>query len=499
MSEGKASEAQVEPVESQKPIMDTLDKDPVYSHREQRKIIHHIDARLVLMLGFLHTVSLIDRGNLGTAAVAGMEEELHLHGTQYSTIAVAFFPPYICLQIFGPILVRKIGPINYLSVVVFIWGVVMLSAGFVKNWTELVGIRVIIGALEAGFFPASVYLISTWYTRYDIQKRYAIFYLLGCVASAFTGILSYGITFMVGRVPRLEKVTLTDIYQHGLGGLTAWRWIFIIQGIITCIVATVSYFVLVDFPDRMKGSKRKFLSNNEYDFIMRRITKDRADANLEPFNLKKYLRAGLDVNIWAFGLIYFSTTTTAYAISYFLPIIYQKGMGFSTGASLCLFAPPYAAAGILMYATSWLGDRYHIRGPILVFNAILTIIGLPLMGFTKGNASRLVGAFLTTMGANSNIPAAMAYQANNLRGQWKRAISSAIFVGFGASGGMTGSLIYRSQDSPTYHPGILTCIGLSVTIIVIVTLLSSRFYVLNRKVARGEHVIDGLPGFQYTY
>lgn len=72
-----------------------------------------------------------------------------------------------------------------------------LSAGFVKKWTELVGIRVIIGALEAGFFPAAVYLISTWYTRYDIQKRYAIFYLLGCVASAFTGILSYGITFMV--------------------------------------------------------------------------------------------------------------------------------------------------------------------------------------------------------------------------------------------------------------------------------------------------------------
>lgn len=68
-----------------------------------------------------------------------------------------------------------------------------------KKWTQMVGIRIIIGALEAGFFPASVYLISTWYTRYDIQKRYAVFYLLGCVASAFTGILSYGITFMVSN------------------------------------------------------------------------------------------------------------------------------------------------------------------------------------------------------------------------------------------------------------------------------------------------------------
>lgn len=78
----------------------------------------------------------------------------------------------------------------------------------------MLGIRIVIGALEAGFFPASVYLISTWYTRYDIQKRYAIFYLLGCVASAFTGILSYGITFMV-RLP----------FQKGLSPpLTVLEW-----------------------------------------------------------------------------------------------------------------------------------------------------------------------------------------------------------------------------------------------------------------------------------
>jgi MFS family permease len=296
----------------------------------------------------------------------------------------------------------------------------------------MVGIRIIIGALEAGFFPASVYLISTWYTRYDIQKRYAVFYLLGCVASAFTGILSYGLTFMVCYEPFCSNIML-KLGQHGLGGLTAWRWIFVIQGLITCIVASISWFVLIDFPDRMKDSKRKFLSNSEYDFIMRRITKDRADVVVEPFSLNKYLAAGLDLNIWIFGLIYYAQTTTAYALSYFLPIILRQGMGFSLGASLCLFAPPYASAGIVMYATSWIGDRYHIRGPIVVFNAMLTLIGLALMvrimiivlsieftrinneqGFTANNAPRLIGCFLTTMGANSNIPAAMAYQVRQV-------------------------------------------------------------------------------------
>lgn len=78
-----ASEAQVEPFESPKSIQPSIDDDPIYPLQEQRRIIRKIDLRLILMLGFLHCVCLIDRGNLGTAAVAGMEQELRLVGTQY--------------------------------------------------------------------------------------------------------------------------------------------------------------------------------------------------------------------------------------------------------------------------------------------------------------------------------------------------------------------------------------------------------------------------------
>lgn len=59
-----------------------------FTPKQQRKIIRHIDRRLIVMLSFMHTVSLIDRGNLGTAAVAGMNKELHLDGMQY----VSLFP-----------------------------------------------------------------------------------------------------------------------------------------------------------------------------------------------------------------------------------------------------------------------------------------------------------------------------------------------------------------------------------------------------------------------
>ena len=86
----------------------------------------------------------------------------------------------------------------------------------------MAGLRVILGILEAGFYPGCVYLLSTWYPRFDLQKRNAGFYLTGSMASGFGGILAYGIMQMDGD-----------------SGKAGWRWIFIVS-----IHAVVPHFTL---------------------------------------------------------------------------------------------------------------------------------------------------------------------------------------------------------------------------------------------------------------
>ena len=112
-----------------------------------------------------------------------------------------------------------------------------------------------------------------------------------------------------------------------------------------------------------------------------------------------------------------------------------------------------------MIASAYIGDHYHIRGPILIFNSLIALVGLPIMGFVSSSGARYFGVFLVTAGTNANIPTALAYQANNVRGQWKRAFCSALFVGMGGVGGISGGPIFRSQDKPRYVPGISTAIG----------------------------------------
>lgn len=89
-------------------------------------------------------------------------------------------------------------------------------------------------------------------------------------------------------------------------------------------------------------------------------------------------------------------------------------------------------------------------------------------------------------------------QANNIRGQWKRAFSSASLVALGSIGGIAGALVFRSQDAPHYRPGIWAVIACNILIVATVVIMTIYFRICNKKVDKGTMVIEGLPGFKYT-
>lgn len=147
---------------------------------------------------------------------------------------------------------------------------------------------------------------------------------------------------------------------------------------------------------------------------------------------------------------------------------------------------------------AYLSDKFNIRGPIIILNALLEIIGVAVLGYIQAPYGRYVGAYLITAGSNSNVCASMTYQANNVVGQWRRAFTSATIVAMGGVGGVVGSLAFRSRDSPTYRPGLYTCFTAAVLTVLSVCTTSVYMFVKNRQQAQGRVVIEGVPGFRYT-
>jgi len=458
------------------------DRLTAFTPEEQKSIVRRIDKRLVITLGCLYCISLLDRTNLGAASVAGMQKELGMNAVNnaYTIVSLVFFLTYTMFQAPATIIIRKIGPRRFLSAIVLFWGAVMIAFGFVPNWQVMVGLRVILGVLEAGFYPGCVYLLSTWYPRYELQKRNAGFYLIGSMASGWGGILAYGLMQM-----------------NGISGLSGWRWIFIMEGLLTCLLGIGSYFIIVDFPE-LSPKSWHFLNEEEAAFVVARIENDRSDTFLEPFSLGKYFRCALDSKVWAFAALYMFTTTNSYSIAYFLPIILEDGMGFSVAKAQCLVAPPYVAAAIVMFIQAYYSDKWHLRGPVIAGNALMGVLGLGLLGYLKNPAARYFGVFLATISCNANCPALLTYQSNNVRGQWKRALTSATLIGGGGIGGIIGTTVFRAKDAPNYRPGILAALLANALIVLIVAALSVKFTRANRRVDAGGKSIEGLVGFKYT-
>lgn len=353
---------------------------------EQKKLLRRIDLRVTCVLGTLYLIGQVDRNNLGNANIAGMSVDLKLTGSRFSIIVLFMFITYVAFQPVAVVLIRKVGARTFFTSIAFLWGLTEIALGMVKDWYDMIPLRLILGAFEAGMFPCSAYMLSSWYTRYELQQRVALFYLIGTLASAFTGILAYGISQMAGLGsgpkwwgqhygPTAADPTAASGIEPGIAG---WRWIFIMFGIITLVVAFVCFFFIVDFPELENESKRlkfPFLSKKEADFAVYRIERDRSDTYAEDFNVRRYLATALDLKVWAHATLFLLTTTTNYAVVYFLPIIFRDGLGFSVAAAQCLTAPPYILGCIWMFTLGYLSDRVHMRSPFLVFNCSCSIVG----------------------------------------------------------------------------------------------------------------------------
>ncbi|ENH72348.1 hypothetical protein FOC1_g10000659 [Fusarium oxysporum f. sp. cubense race 1] len=403
-----------------------------------RKIRRKVDMRLCIIIAVLYTVCQIDRQNLAYAVVAGMGEDIDLGAMNYSIIVLLFFPTYTLFQPIMTVKARKIGPRWFLSGICVAW--------------------------EAGFFPSSVFLISTWYVRHEVAIRIAFFYLFGNVFGGFGGVLAYGLQQM-----------------DGLAGYEGWRWIFIMEGVVTALLGFVGHIFIVDFPENARQTKR-FLTaeEGEVDIMVSRIDADRGDAHSTEFSLRPYLENALDWKVWILAINFGLTSMVIYAVAYFLPIVLRDGLGFSVVEAQTLNAP------------------YKLRGPFIMLNSILEIIGLSLLGFHHDNVVRYIGAYFVVGGANACLPLTLAYQSNNIVGQWRRAFCSALIVGMGGIGGIIASLVFRGQDKPGYRPGLYACLTAASLTFISVGFTTVVFRRKNQLQRQGKLVIENTDGFTYT-
>ncbi|KAL4791221.1 major facilitator superfamily domain-containing protein [Aspergillus venezuelensis] len=457
--------------------------DPItFSTQEECALRRKIDLRVFPVLIVLFILNFIDRNNFANARLKGLEADLALSDVQYQTCISILLVGYIAFQIPSNMLLNTLNrPSWYLCSCAALWGAISAVTACVKNATGAILCRFFLGCAESALFPGSIYFLSRWYTRREMQLRVTLLNVGNLVAQAFGGLIAAGI---LGRM-------------EGTAGIRAWRWLFILEGVITVFCALVAVVILPDYP-----STTAWLSTREKQIAQARLDLDvggcldSRGATLGDA-LGGLREAVSDPKVWLLGLSY-HCTIMGLCFSYFFPTI-TESLGYGTTTTLLLTAPPWILSVLIALPNAWHADRTGERFFHYLCPALACIVGYIIAMTTRSTAPRYVSMFLMTIGYASGFVMLAWISSTIPRPPAKRAAAIGIVNAMGNIGSIPGSYIFPSKYGPYYVKSFgaeLAILGMGC-----VCAFTLRAYLSweNKRMEREERQEGGERGFRYLY
>ncbi|KAL9046424.1 MAG: hypothetical protein Q9214_000736 [Letrouitia sp. 1 TL-2023] len=336
------------------------DLTPEEREHLEKRLVRKIDFCLLPMLIIMYLMNYLDRNNIAAARIAGLEDDLGLTGSQYLTCLSILFVGYLLMQVPSNLFLNKIGkPALYLPTVMIVWGVISAATSEAKSFGGLVAIRFFLGFVEAAYFPGCLFFLSSWYTRKELGLRVAILYSGSLASGAFSGLITAGIT---GNL-------------DGARGIAAWRWLFIIEGVITVFIAFSAYFVLPNFP-----RTTAWLKEDERQLAIWRLDEDIGEDDWTGSQSQTFLHglklAFTDVKMYILMVLLFCFVASGTVTNLFPTIV--ETLGYGRINTLLLTVPPYVLGVITTFLNSWHADRtgeryFHVTLPLYVAVAAFII------------------------------------------------------------------------------------------------------------------------------
>ncbi|KAI0175489.1 MFS general substrate transporter [Hypoxylon sp. FL1284] len=419
-------------------LKDNVTATVLVSSAPERKLVWKQDKRIVPLAAGIYFLCYLDRSNIGNAKVLNsstgndMQTETGTTNDQFNICLMVFLIGYFLFEVPSNILLKKLRPSRWLAFLMLSWGAVTIGLGGVHNFAQMTGVRFLLGVVEAGLFPGLVYYLTFWYKTDERSVRVAFILASATLAGAFGGAIAYGIGHM-----------------NQTRGLSAWRWLFMLEGIPSCLSAILVWFFLPDYPERAS-----WLSEAEKDLAAQRLYHEGAKGSAASMTWADVKATLVDLRLYAHYAIYFAVSLPFSSISLFAPSI-VSGLGYRDLEAQLFTVPPWAVAYVLQIIVAWSGDHfnaraYHCAGAAAVGAAgFLASAVLPADAYGSRYGCLIVG----TAGAFASIPPMLGWLTSNMWSTASIGLAVALNVSIGAGlGQMPGVWIYKADEASRGYP-----------------------------------------------
>lgn len=305
-------------------------------------VVSRLTRRLLPFLFMLYIVAYLDRINVGFAALQ-MQEQLKFTDTVYGLGAGMFFAGYFFFQVPSNLMLERVGARRWIAGLMVLWGIISSSMIFVVGPRSFYGLRFLLGAAEAGFYPGVIYYLRNWFPA-DARARTVAWFMTAATLSGVVG----------------GPISGALLSLHNLGGLAGWQWLFLIEGLPAIVLGIVVLFFLTNRPH-----EAHWLPEEQRVWLIDTLERER--VSLEKAGAAHVLAAFGNPRIWLFAFVYFGLNTVSYGMGLWLPSLIKSLSGISNFTIGVLSAIPYIVASIAMVLIGAHSDRtgerrWHVAG-----------------------------------------------------------------------------------------------------------------------------------------
>ena len=414
---------------------------PSLSAEEQRLTMRTVTWRLLPLLFVCYIIAYIDRINVGFAKlhlreVLGVSEDKF--NSAYGLGAGLFFIGYFIFEVPSNLILQRVGARIWIARIMILWGIVSAGFMFLQGTTMFYGMRFLLGAAEAGFFPGVILYLTYWFPVKERARTVALFATGAVLAGVFGSPISGALLEM-----------------HGVGGLAGWQWLFLLEAVPAVGLGIV---VLIVLPNRPQEAR--WLTAAQKDWIETRLAEDAiATPHGQGHSLAHIFRSR---RVWLLCLLYFLMNVGGYGYELWLPTIIKS---FSTTSSFVLGtinAIPYFAAGVAMLLVARFSDRTGERRGVVAVAAISSAAGFALSAYFTNPYLAMASLTLAFIGLKCTIAPFWAMTTAFLGGT-AAAAGIAFINSVGNLGGFAGPyLVGIVKESTGSNVAALLLLGASL-------------------------------------
>ncbi|KAL1893979.1 hypothetical protein Sste5346_006120 [Sporothrix stenoceras] len=452
----------------------TADYSGAVSKTDPREIalVRKIDFRVMPTLWCMYFMNYLDRNAVANAVLNGIKTDLGLKGTQYNTCISILFVGYIIAQVPSNMFISSanIRPAIYMGGWMAVWAVNSACTALVHNYKGLLLVRFFLGFTEAPFYPGALYLLSRFYTRKELALRISILYSGNIFATAFSGLIA----------------AATFATLDGAHGIQGWRWLFIIEGVVTFTIALISVFLLPNSP-----METRWLTPEERQMVVDRINRDTVGMETKTGVWSGLLQAVRDPRLYLFVFMQ-NMHLSSTSFSNFFPTV-LSALGQSSIITLVLTAPPYIVAGVITWMVGISSGKFNERTWHITATMGVATVGFIISCTTLNHGARYFATFLFASGTYAVNSLVIGWIAATL-GQTaeKKAVSLAIVNTFANLSYVYTSYLYPASNGPYYKIGMASSAAFSAAMILSAWAL--RFWLVSTNKKMGWQ-----NGLRYAY